>query len=116
MVEELVGRMNFGGQERIFQGFGVFGYDKLKEKHIFTWCDNMGTMMMIAEGTADRSGKVITYYSTFPNPMTGKMSEVKSVSTIVSQDGTSNLQRRDATLRAQVCCRKPPSRSQGPRV
>ena len=36
------------------------GYDKLKEKYVNLWIDDMSTMVMIAEGTADSSGKVIT--------------------------------------------------------
>lgn len=76
LVERLKGRINTGGQEESFEGMGIYGYDKIKEKHVFAWVDTSGTMILIGEGKADESGKVITYYSELPEMMGGKMKSV----------------------------------------
>src|SRR6185503_4508262 len=53
---------NFMGQA--FNGLGHTGYDNFKKKYVSTWMDNMGTMVMVMEGTADATGKVTTYTGT----------------------------------------------------
>jgi hypothetical protein len=63
-----------------FEGFGLTGYDNVLSKYVSTWVDNMGTGVMISYGTADATGKVITYVSEFPDPMTGKLKKSKSIS------------------------------------
>jgi hypothetical protein len=86
IVEKVRGSMNMGGQPFEFEGFGIFGFDNYSKKHVFAWADNMGTMLMTAEGTADPTGKVVTYLSTMPDPSTGATMEVKSVSRHVNDD------------------------------
>jgi hypothetical protein len=44
-----------------FEGFGFDGYSKEKKKYFTFWADQMGTTPMLLWGTADASGKVITY-------------------------------------------------------
>ncbi|MHC5113816.1 MAG: DUF1579 domain-containing protein [Planctomycetota bacterium] len=88
MVEHISGEHEFMGEKRDFEGMGIFGYDNLKQKHVYAWVDNHGTMIMTGEGTADSTGKVITYYSTIPDPTTGSTMEFKSVSRIVNNDKT----------------------------
>jgi hypothetical protein len=63
-----------------FEGRGVTGYDNFRKKYVSAWIDNLGTGVMLSYGTADASGKVITYSAEEPdwkNP--GKMKTVKSV-------------------------------------
>jgi hypothetical protein len=55
-----------------FYGFGLTGYDNVSKKYANTWCDSLGTGMMISEGTCDASGKVFSYTGTMNCPMTGK--------------------------------------------
>ncbi|NNM26687.1 MAG: DUF1579 domain-containing protein [Phycisphaerales bacterium] len=86
MMETSKGTFSIQGQDFPFEGFGLFGYDRLKEKHVYAWADNMGTMIMIGEGTADPTGNVITYYSEFPNPMGEGTVRMKSVSHISGDD------------------------------
>ena len=69
-----------------FQGIGLTGFDNQKQKYIGTWMDSMGTMMMVMEGTADASGKVITTTATMQDPGTGQVVTTRQVVTIVSND------------------------------
>ena len=62
-----------------FEGFGVLGYDNGTKKHTSFWMDNMGTMMMIAEGTCSANCKEITMDGTMNDCMTGQPSHVKTV-------------------------------------
>lgn len=44
-----------------FEGFGFDGYSKEKKKYFTFWADSMGTTPMLLWGTADATGKTITY-------------------------------------------------------
>lgn len=55
-----------------FEGIAVLGYDNSAKKYNAIWFDNYGTMMMIANGDADASGKVITLRGSCEDPMTGQ--------------------------------------------
>jgi hypothetical protein len=44
-----------------FEGLGVDGYSKEKSKYFSFWADNMGSTPMMLWGTADASGKTVTY-------------------------------------------------------
>lgn len=44
-----------------FKGMSMDGYDNVKKKFVSGWVDNMGTGIMITEGTYDPSTKTITY-------------------------------------------------------
>jgi uncharacterized protein DUF1579 len=48
-----------------FIGMGLEGYDNAKQKFTGTWMDNMGTGIMMSEGTYDASTKTFTYNSEF---------------------------------------------------
>jgi hypothetical protein len=67
------------GMPTPFEGFGVTGYDNMKQKYQNVWMDNMGTMMMVSEGTCSSDGKEITYMSKMPDPMSGQDVDVKMV-------------------------------------
>ena len=69
-----------------FNGMGITGYDNVLGKYVSTWIDNMGTGVMTSQGTADASGKVITFVGTSSDPVTGKPAKVRMVSTIVDDD------------------------------
>ena len=66
-----------------FEGFRLTGYDKIQNKYITTWLDNLGTGMMVLEGTAGPGGRTITWKGMHPNPMTGVLTEIKMVTRIV---------------------------------
>lgn len=69
-----------------FEGFGMMGYDNNLKKYVSTWADNMGTMIMTAEGACDSSGKTITLTSKFNCPMMHKDTWMKSTYKIESDD------------------------------
>jgi hypothetical protein len=66
-----------------FAGTMIMGYDNLKKKYLSTWVDNTSTGIMLAEGTADESGKVITMVAEIQDAATGKMEKFKQVTKIV---------------------------------
>ena len=69
-----------------FNGFGITGYDNVIGKYVGTWIDNMGTGIETMQGTADASGKVINWIATMSDPLTGKLSKNRMVTTIVDGD------------------------------
>lgn len=70
-----------------FTGLAYLGFDNTKQKYIGTWMDSMSTAMMFSTGTANPTGKVITFTS---GPdiccMTGKPVTSRNVLTIESND------------------------------
>jgi hypothetical protein len=66
-----------------FEGHGMLGYDTLKKKYISTWSDNMGTGIMVSEGTANASGNEITLTGSWDDPM-GKKHSARMIFTIVN--------------------------------
>jgi hypothetical protein len=69
-----------------FHGLGHSGYDNFKKKYVSTWMDTMGTMVLVMEGTADGTGKVVTYTGTMDDVTTGKPAKIKSVMTVIDPD------------------------------
>jgi hypothetical protein len=69
-----------------FSGMGLTGYDNVLGKYVSTWVDNMGTGIMTSIGTADASGKVITWSATMSDPVTGKPTKERMVTTITDDD------------------------------
>jgi hypothetical protein len=61
------------------EGIGMTGYDNAKKVFITTWVDNMGTGMMLMEGTWDDSKKTINFSGKTVDPATGKDIMVKEV-------------------------------------
>jgi hypothetical protein len=69
-----------------FNGCGITGYDNVIGKYVGTWIDNMGTGIETMQGTADASGKVINWIATMSDPLTGKPSKNRMVTTIADAD------------------------------
>jgi len=69
-----------------FTGMGVYGFDNVTGKYVSTWIDNMGTGIMHSEGTSDATGKTITWNATMSDPMTGKATKERMVTTMVDDD------------------------------
>jgi len=44
-----------------FKGMSMDGYDNVKKKFVSGWVDNMGTGIMMLEGTYDATTKTFTY-------------------------------------------------------
>lgn len=69
-----------------WEGRGIYGYDNTTKKHVGTWCDSWGTMLMNMEGTCDGSCKVVTLTSNFVDPATKTTKTMKAVSKEISAD------------------------------
>jgi uncharacterized protein DUF1579 len=69
-----------------FSGMGVTGYDNVLGKYVSTWIDNMGTGIMTSTGTADASGKVITWNGTMSDPITGKAAKARMITTVLDDN------------------------------
>ena len=69
-----------------FSGMGVTGYDNVLGKYVSTWIDNMGTGIMTSTGTADAAGKVITWSGVMSDPITGKATKARMVTTVMDDN------------------------------
>ena len=69
-----------------FHGASLMGYDNAKKKYFSAWIDDMGTGIMLAEGTASADGKVITLRGEYDDPMANQKRKYRWVTTIVSDD------------------------------
>lgn len=77
-------RSEFMGQP--FEGIGVDGYDNGANKHVGTWMDSMGTVILTYEGDCAEGGKVLTANMESDNPVTGQHEQSKSVTTWIDDD------------------------------
>jgi uncharacterized protein DUF1579 len=63
---DVTGKMEMPGpdgkkKEMTFKGMALEGYDNVKKKFVGSWGDNMGTGIMMSEGTYDPASKSLTY-------------------------------------------------------
>jgi hypothetical protein len=89
-VFEVNGKMKMPGpdgklQDMNFKGHSLEGYDNVKKKFVATWADNMGTGILMSEGTYDPATKSFTYTSEM-EPMPGVKTKVREVLKIVDSD------------------------------
>ena len=89
-VMDVTGKMQMPGpdgkmKEMTFKGMGLEGYDNVKKKFVGTWCDNMGTGIMMSEGDYDPASKTFTYHSEF-EAMPGMKQKVREVVKITDKD------------------------------
>lgn len=68
-----------------FEGMGLTGFDNGKQAYQTIWMDNMGTGMMIGEGTYDPGTKTLTDHGRFTDPMIGQRS-YRGVITFIDDD------------------------------
>jgi hypothetical protein len=70
----LKAEVNFGGPKPApMEGFGMFGFDNVKKKHVATWVDTTSTALISAEGVVvDPSGKTVVCYGSLDEYMTGE--------------------------------------------
>ena len=57
-----------------FEGMGLTGFDNGKQTYQTIWMDNMGTGMVLGEGTYDPGKKQLTDHGRFTDPMIGQRS------------------------------------------
>jgi len=68
-----------------FQGMSIEAYDNVKQKFTSSWIDNMGTGIMMSEGTYDPSAKSFTFNSEM-EPVPGMKTKVREVITVADKD------------------------------
>jgi len=68
-----------------FKGMSMDGYDNVKKKFISGWVDNMGTGIMMSEGTYDAGSKTFTYLGEYEG-MPGMKSKVRETITVTDSD------------------------------
>jgi hypothetical protein len=68
-----------------FQGIETTGYDNVKKKFVSSWVDNMGTGIMLSEGTYDPATKTITYTAE-EEPMPGMKIKVRELLKLTDKD------------------------------
>lgn len=69
-----------------FEGLEIVGYDNSKKKYVTFWIDNQGTGFYLTEGTRDTTTRVETETGDWPDPMTGSIIKVRSITKFVSKD------------------------------
>jgi hypothetical protein len=80
LVQSYIGTM----MDQPFEGMGIDGYDNVAGKHTSIWIDNFGTMILPFEGTCSKEDKSTTMQAEYKDPMTGKMTKMRTVSRFVS--------------------------------
>jgi hypothetical protein len=65
-----------------FKGMSLDGYDNVKQKFVSAWVDNMGTGVMLSDGTYDASTKTFTYTGDY-EMMPGVKTKVRETLKIV---------------------------------
>ncbi len=55
-----------------YTGMGLLGYDNYKKKFTSTWIDSVSTTKNDAEGMLDQTGKIINFYGTMDEYLTGE--------------------------------------------
>jgi hypothetical protein len=89
-VGDFTGKMQMPGadgkmKDMPFKGMSIDGYDNVKKKFVSTWCDNMGTGIMMSDGTYDSASKTFAYNSEY-EAMPGMKSKVRMMLNIVDKD------------------------------
>jgi len=89
-ASEHSGKMSMPGQdgkmmEMEFKGLATEGYDNAKKKFIASWIDNMGTGIMMMEGTYDPAAKTVTYLGE-EEPVPGTKFKVRQTVTYIDKD------------------------------
>jgi hypothetical protein len=72
-------------KEMTFTGKSTEGYDNVKQKFVSSWVDNMGTGIMMMEGTYDPATKTLNYNSEI-EMMPGMKTKVRQKIQIVDKD------------------------------
>jgi hypothetical protein len=82
--QESVHKGNMEGME--FEGHGLLAYDNGKKIFQNAWVDNMGTGIMMLEGTWDDATHSLTLTGKSYDPMAGKDIQMKEIITIQDDD------------------------------
>ena len=89
-VTDVTGKMEMPGpdgkkKETTFKGMGTDGYDNVKKKFVGSWVDNMGTGIMMSEGTYDPATKTFTYTAEY-EAIPGMKTKIREVLKMTDKD------------------------------
>jgi Protein of unknown function (DUF1579) len=89
-VMDVSGKMQMPGpdgkkKDMTFKGMSFEGYDNVKQKFVSSWIDNMGTGIMLSEGTYDPATKTFTYNAE-GEFIPGMKQKIREVIKIVDKD------------------------------
>lgn len=89
-VLDVTGKMEMPGpdgkkKEMTFKGMGIEGYDNVKKKFVSVWIDNMGTGIMMSEGTYDPASKTFTYTGEY-EAIPGMKTRIREVVKVTDKD------------------------------
>lgn len=80
---------------QLFEGRGFDGWDAVQQKLVGVWVDNQpGSGLGLFSGELDKDGKSRVAYSQLPDPQTGQLTKVKSVTSIHSANHYSYVEHR----------------------
>jgi hypothetical protein len=90
VISEHTGKMQMPGEggnmmDAEFKGMAIEGYDNVKKKFVSSWIDNMGTGIMLSEGTYNPATKTLTYYADY-EPMPGMRTKARQVIKLTDKD------------------------------
>jgi len=90
VVMDVTGKMQMPGpdgkmKDFEFKGQGTDAYDNAKQKFVSTWMDNMGTGIMMSEGSYDPATKKLTYTGDF-QMAPGMKEQIREVITLTDKD------------------------------
>jgi len=68
-----------------FEGRSLMGYDNAKKKFVCSWIDNMGTGIMMTEGTYNQANKTLDMKGLMTDPTSGKNTSVRQVYHIIDE-------------------------------
>jgi hypothetical protein len=83
LQEEVTSEM-FG---KPFLGRGLTGYDNVQQKYVGTWIDSLSTGISHSVGTADKSGKVLTFEREDYDPVAKTKVKGRDVVRLLGDDG-----------------------------
>ncbi|HNX50284.1 MAG TPA: DUF1579 family protein [Thermoanaerobaculaceae bacterium] len=66
-----------------YEARGLAGFDKIRKQYVSTWIDGGGTSILRSVGTADPTGKILTFSSESPDPVHGTVGTIRTVETEV---------------------------------
>ena len=70
-----------------YEGIGIEGFDRIKQKYVSIWMGTDSTGIFMMEGTADDTGKVVTYVGKMDDPLTGQKDKpYKSIAREIDKD------------------------------
>ena len=62
------GAMDMGGQTVTMEGLGLLGFDRVRNRYVQTWCDNLSTVLLTGTGFFDREGKALQLFGEMDEP------------------------------------------------